>query len=393
MWYIILALLAIIYLLNNTIISLLGDIGSYLIRPMLWLCLFIVTLKIAQSEGLNILNFKRIRRWNLGKTPVHAGVLLGGFQVSVLILVGIFSGFGKSPYSFSPIAILINMFFVGSFLLGTELSRSYIINKGAKTSRNKLTYFIMFATLLYMLISISADQFNVLNFQEPVRALEFIGKVLITALSMNILASYLSYLGGATASMGYVGILLAFEWFSPILPNPHWTIIALVGTVIPSIGFTILQQSIESPEERKKRHRRKKSDHASWTAVAIFGLIVVFFSFGYLGVKPTVVYSGSMSPTLQVGDIVIIDKVEPEEIKEGDIIQYLSYDNVTIIVHRVVEIQQGEKTFYITKGDANDKPDSDLIAENRILGKSIFTIPKIGLIQIFIRNIFSNIGA
>ena len=100
-----------------------------------------------------------------------------------------------------------------------------------------------------------------------------------------------------------------------------------------------------------------------------------------------------MRPALDVGDISLISGVDIAEIHEGDIIQYVSYDNVTLTIHRVIDIyEEGGKTYFITKGDANDVPDFQPITENRILGKSIFTIPKLGWIQIFIKSIFKNIG-
>ena len=97
---------------------------------------------------------------------------------------------------------------------------------------------------------IYVTEFSVLTFSNPVLALEFIGKTLITSLSINLLATYLSYLGGASASIGYIGILTAFEWFSPILPDPHWTVAALVGTIAPAVGFILIQDSLESSKEK-----------------------------------------------------------------------------------------------------------------------------------------------
>jgi len=189
---------------------------------------------------------------------------------------------------------------------------------------------------------------------------------------------------------------MAFEWFSPVLPDPHWTIVALIGTIAPAIGFIIIQDSLQTPQDKKKLRRARRKSHSGsggWIVVAIFSLIIVFFSFGYLGVTPTVVYSGSMGPALQVGDVALISDVDIDELQEGDIIQYVSYDNVTLILHRLIEIQEEDEVLqYITKGDANEDPDFKPITENRILGKSIFSIPKLGWIQIFIKNVFRGIG-
>jgi signal peptidase len=387
MWYIVLGLLAAIYLTLNYVLTG-GFFEVYIIRPMLWIILAIVTFIIAHSEGLSILKFKKILRWNLGRTPVHAGLLLGGFQVALLIIVGLFFNFGESPYSFAPTSIITNIFFIGSLLVGTELSRAYIIKKATTSTRRYTTLILLFTTIIYMFILIKPSDFAVLDFSDPQAALEFAGAVIVTALAMNLLASYLSYLGGATAAIGYMGTILAFEWFSPILPDPHWTILAMIGTIAPAIGFVVLQNSIQPFIEKKRKHRfkRKASGH-SWTIIAVFTLVMVFFSYGYLGVEPTVIYSGSMRPEFEVGDIVIVDDIKVELIKEGDIIQYVR-DNVTIL-HRVVEISEKDnKIEFITKGDANAKPDSELVVAEQITGKAIFTIPKIGWIQIYVKEFF-----
>ena len=395
MWYILIALIGLIYLLLNTVVPTWGIIGSYVVRPILWISLGIVALIMAQQEGKNIIQFKRARRWYLGKNPTQAGLLIGGFQLSMLIIVGIFVGFGRSPYSFTPVAIITNLFFISSLLFGIEFSRSYLINSGAR-SKKHLTLILIGSTLLFMLIQISYSQFDVLTFENPVAPLEFLGKTLITSLWINLLACYLLYLGGATASVAYIGSLTFFEWFSPILPDPHWTVAALIGTIAPAIGFVLIQDSMVTKFDKKqirKARRKANEEHGGWTMIAIFSLIIVFFSFGYLGVQPTVIYSGSMSPTLEVGDIALIDEIDASKLSEGDIIQYVSYDNVTLILHRVHEIYEEEgQTYYITKGDANDDPDYKPIQENRVIGKSVYTIPKLGWIQIIIKSILKTLG-
>jgi signal peptidase len=308
----------------------------------------------------------------------------------LLIIVGLFAGFGKSPYSFTPTYISLNLFFIVSLLLGTELSRSYLIKKGSKKRQLNLT--LILVTLVFLFIQISPDRYGLFAFTDLALSLEFLGKTVITGLSIGLLASYLSYLGGATASIAYIGTLTVFEWFSPILPNPHWTISALVGTIAPAIGYIVIQTSSQTPQQIRKERRRKQSGGYGWTIAAIFCVLIVFFSFGYLGVKPTVIYSGSMQPALNIGDIAIVEKIDPSELREGDIIQYVNERNDTIM-HRLVLIENIEgEIIFTTKGDANELPDSPPIKEQRILGKSIFTIPKIGLIQIYVRNILKSIN-
>ena len=79
--------------------------------------------------------------------------------------------------------------------------------------------------------------------------------------------------------------------------------------------------------------------------------------------------TGSMSPTMETGDIVII-KIG-DEIKENDIITYKK-ENV-LITHRVVSIDGETVT---TKGDYNNTEDEPIQKDN-IIGKVVFIINEV----------------
>ena len=79
--------------------------------------------------------------------------------------------------------------------------------------------------------------------------------------------------------------------------------------------------------------------------------------------------TGSMSPTMETGDIVII-KIG-DEIKENDIITYKK-ENV-LITHRVVCIDGETVT---TKGDYNNTEDEPIQKDN-ITGKVVFIINEV----------------
>jgi len=358
---------------------------TYVIRPLIWCFLALITYIVAKREGLNIIKFRRVRKWDIGNSPFQAALLIGGFQISFLIIFGLIVGFGRSPYSFTPLSILINIFFVTSILLGVELSRAYLIKRGVSGKKN-ITLILALVTILFTLIYISPDKILTLNVNEPAAFVKFIGETIIPLLAMSLFASYLAYLGGALPAIGYMGLLKGFEWFSPILPDLDWALAALIGTIAPAVGFIIIQNSIQINQKttNNRRKRLKKTDPAlSWTAVAIICVFIVFFSTGFFGVQPTVIYSGSMRPGIDVGDIVIISEVPVEEIQTGDIIQYKIENSSIPVIHRVFEIQKEDNVkIFITKGDDNDEPDSAPIYAEQIMGKAVFTVPKIGWIPI-----------
>ncbi|MEM2840130.1 MAG: signal peptidase I [Candidatus Bathyarchaeia archaeon] len=100
-----------------------------------------------------------------------------------------------------------------------------------------------------------------------------------------------------------------------------------------------------------------------------------------------VVVSGSMIPTLNVGDIIFIKGVTPKEINVGTIMVFHSpKDYDTLIVHRVVEkIDKGGVTYFKTKGDYNRYIDSWEVPESHIVGVFTGRIPYVGVIVMRLR--------
>lgn len=85
------------------------------------------------------------------------------------------------------------------------------------------------------------------------------------------------------------------------------------------------------------------------------------------------VATGSMSPTIEAGDVVITKLTK--EVKENDIIVYIDGNN--IITHRLIE-KNGNKI--ITRGDANNSEDKP-IEEKMIIGEVVKIIPQLGTWQ------------
>ena len=85
------------------------------------------------------------------------------------------------------------------------------------------------------------------------------------------------------------------------------------------------------------------------------------------------VATGSMMPTIKVGDVVIVKITE--EVNVNDIIVYI--DDESIITHRIVEKNQDS---IITRGDANNSEDKP-IKEDMIIGQVIKIIPQLGTWQ------------
>lgn len=92
-----------------------------------------------------------------------------------------------------------------------------------------------------------------------------------------------------------------------------------------------------------------------------------------LGYTMFEVVSGSMEPTINIKDLIIVKITD--DIKVGDIITYT--DGKDFITHRVIDIN--EDTIH-TKGDANNSEDYETSKES-LVGKVVLVLPKVGIIK------------
>ena len=83
------------------------------------------------------------------------------------------------------------------------------------------------------------------------------------------------------------------------------------------------------------------------------------------------VATGSMSHTIEIGDIVVVKLTN--EVNENDIIVYK--EGKDFITHRLIKMNGND---LITKGDANNSEDKSIVKE-QVLGQVIYIVPKVGI--------------
>lgn len=108
-----------------------------------------------------------------------------------------------------------------------------------------------------------------------------------------------------------------------------------------------------------------------------------------LGITPMVVLSGSMSGDapdhIEIDDLIFIGKAEPEDLKVGDVIAYMS--GKSVVTHRIIEVQTAAdgSIQWITKGDANNAADTKPIPEANLIGIYKSRIPGVGRFTMFMQ--------
>ena len=108
-----------------------------------------------------------------------------------------------------------------------------------------------------------------------------------------------------------------------------------------------------------------------------------------LGYRAFTVLSGSMEPVYEVGSLIFVKEVDPEDLLVGDDITFMT-SQTTVVTHRIIDIVPDEDNPNVlrfkTQGVANDKADSTLVHYRNIIGSPAFSIPLAGYVASFVQN-------
>lgn len=124
-----------------------------------------------------------------------------------------------------------------------------------------------------------------------------------------------------------------------------------------------------------------------YVGYAVFALVIIAVLTPIAGVRGLNVLTGSMSPALHPGDLVIVTRASWKAINPGDIITYADPKRPgATITHRLVRTDTSRSVpMLVTKGDANSSSDAPFPA-GRLVGKVVATIPGAG----YLTGVFHN---
>ncbi len=111
--------------------------------------------------------------------------------------------------------------------------------------------------------------------------------------------------------------------------------------------------------------------------VAVIVIAPMMFGFHFV-----TILSGSMTPTLGVGDVVMERRIAPLQAKVGDVVTFKAPNKPgETYTHRVVSIRiHGQRAEFVTQGDANLSTESWSVPLNGNIGLARYHVPKIGYI-------------
>lgn len=148
-------------------------------------------------------------------------------------------------------------------------------------------------------------------------------------------------------------------------------------------------------------NKKKKSKIWSTISSLLFLLVSVFIlmmmvlpfdiSMSIVGVRPFVIATNSMQGQIEVGDIVVVKKVDYATLQEGDVITFFQDINndgkKELVTHYLVQIddENGIKRYH-TKSNVSVQWDNWILSEDDIIGKVWFVVPFIGQLSLAVRN-------
>ena len=102
------------------------------------------------------------------------------------------------------------------------------------------------------------------------------------------------------------------------------------------------------------------------------------------------VISGSMEPAIGENDLIVVKRVEPEEIRTGDVISFYASDpslHGAVNTHRVTAVsQENGETVFTTKGDANQLEDAYPVYPDALIGRVVFVSAFLGTLSRLVSN-------
>jgi signal peptidase I len=157
--------------------------------------------------------------------------------------------------------------------------------------------------------------------------------------------------------------------------------LTLVDTSVPpgGAGDDRWKAAHRRPERPAGKRVTRVLTETALTVGALLGVLIagVTATAAHYGIRPLVVRSGSMEPTISTGSLVLVKRVDAADIKVGNVVTAVRPDN-TRVTHRVVAVERNGMTAVLTlKGDANEDPDPFPVPVRNAY-RVVFQLPVIG---------------
>ena len=304
----------------------------------------------------------------------------------ITYLSGLFLGFTYSTYSSKLINIIKNILPVLVIIFLSEILR-FSINSKIKEKNMLLVLSLVTFFLLDTTLVISS-----LDYGNTSDLIDNISLFILPSVSMNLLLTYLSIKTSYKVGLTYRYIKQLPVYLLPIFPALGSYLQAILEFSISILVFVMVYNLYSKlPNNKRKIIIKNKNYKFLYIASCSLLLIVISFTSGLFSRQAIVIATGSMTPNINRGDVVIVRKLKNEEkakLEEGDILVFKR--DTKVVVHRIYKkVKSGNEIFYETKGDNNKDPDGYYIELDEVIGTTKTRIRYIGYPTIIIYDLFN----
>ena len=344
----------------------LGSSYAYVLKPMIWIFIGIITFVFFKNE--KIVNNKYKKEVNF------VVVVTTLIYFLIYFVLGYIKGFANNPYDSSLRGIITNLWTFLPMLIVREYVRYYMINN---CDQKRILSWTLFISLMFVAVDLNIYKFDT-YFETSLTTLEFIIETLLPGIVTNLYLTYICYFAGYKTSVLYALLPQLALYVLPILPDADWSVLSILNSAVPFFSYIYINYMINKMDKTLNHKEVKTVDLKGWLSMIAIVILMVCFGVGLFPIEPLVIASNSMAPKIYKGDIVIIQDKDVSEVKKGDIIRY-KMDGY-YVVHRVVMINEDEEgnRQFITKGDNNDDIDLYPVKEYQYAGTIKFDIPYLG---------------
>ncbi len=347
--------------------------------------IFVLFNKIYSSEVYNLIIYPSIliifslvfyskKEYPKRKIIIYQIIKMVLIYVLIFYSAGFFIDYLKNPYGKDFNGIIINFY---SILLVTSLKeyiRGILINEVA----NKKYFYMFLICIIFIILEL-----DISLVKESIKTFDQFILLFTTHITpvivINVFMTYLCIKGGFLPGLIYRALLTFISLIIPVVPNFNPVIITLFDTLFPFFTFLLIRKELS-----KKDKFEEEIKPSRWIITSSIMTLIMLFALGTFNTKPVTVLTGSMKPSINEGDLLIISKCKIESIKPFDIIEFKirGYS----IVHRVIRIEN--KTL-VTKGDNNLFEDKERITSDNLSGCLNFKIPYLGYPAYMLKVIFN----
>ncbi len=329
--------------------------------------------------------------------------LLGASFFAIIYYVvnleaGAITGFGLLP---KPSLFLVGFFLLSAPLVVTAeegIYRGYILTR--LTGTISFTGALFLSSVLYALQLTSFPTLVTLGLGA---AVQYLFANTVAALTLGIVMGLYFYKSTWSLLGPLVfrtGLILETNLFPFSAKISSWefafvfqmigysVIILMVATLIQEPKFLArLYLGMQAGPKRGRlltRTLQRRALRRTVGGVIFLGVVAISLTFGAQGFFHSpfrAVASGSMQPTLRVGDLsVVLPVSSQQDIRVGDIIAYKVPYLSGPVIHRVVDVLHAANgnVEFVTKGDNNTSPDPIPVAYGYVEGKVVYDIPALG---------------